>query len=229
MKIGIACAPLALAAALACMGGGSHRPETVAETDFGRLSPAEMQPVNAARTESDAARDGVARADLHLQEAQHEADYAKAEQTAVRADQERAAAAAKAAKESGDPGDTARAQELASTAQLHQQAAEAHAAYANQLVQARQAGVAAAKAEQARAEAALERAKLTALEQAQIPAATKYDPARFDATVAQRTREAAEARTRASQADHAALQALGTWQTLQQRWQARAQGPIQRG
>lgn len=219
-------AALALTAALACAGEGRRGPEfqPVSEVDFGRLSPDQLQPVTAARADATAARDAVARAELRAQGARSEADYARADQSTAKADLERAAAAAKGAQASGDPGDAARAQELEAAARLRQQAADAHLAYAERLVKARTADVAAARAERTRADVAVERAKLTALEQAQIPAATRYDPARFDERLAVATRAAQEARAKAAEEDRAALQALGSWQTLQQRWQARVQG-----
>jgi hypothetical protein len=217
---------LALAVLLACRSGGSRGPQfqPVADADFGRLSPEQIAPVTTARADAAAARDAVSRAQLRLQDARHEADFARADQTAARADLERAAAQGRASRESGDPNELARATELGAAAQLRQQSADAHAEYASRIVEARNADLVAAQAEQSRAEAALERAKLAALEQARIPAAQKYDPAKFDAHVARATRDAEAARTRASQSERAAQQALANWRTLQQRWQARAGG-----
>lgn len=215
-------AALALAVATGCAAGrGAGRFQGVSDADFGRLAPGQLQPVNSARASAAAAHDAVARAELRAQGARSEADYARADQTAVKADVERAAAAAKLAGQSRDPGDLARAQELQAAAELRKQAADAHLAYAEQLAKARKADVAAARAEEDRANAAVDRAKLTALEQAQIPAATRYDPARFDERLADATRAAQEARAKAEEEDRATLQALGSWQTLQQRWQAR--------
>lgn len=201
----------------------------VAEADFGRLAPEQMAPVDAARAEVAAARDAVARARLRQQEAANEEGYARADQASAQADALRAQADQRVAKESGDVNAAARAQELAEAAALRRAAADAHLDYGRQLVAAYAAAVGAAEARVGVAEAALERARLTALADAGIPAASKYDPARFDAHVAQAQRAGEQARARAAETSRAATAARDRWRGLEQRYQARVEGLRGRG
>jgi len=222
----------ALGLALACAHGGSEKKAKytpVSDADLGRLPPDRLGPIVQARADASGSHDAVARSQLRLQQAQQELSYAKADATAAAADDQRAAAEINAAKQAGDQGMMGRAIELTEAAKLRHQAADAHQAYAQKLVQAAQADLEAAKAGEALAAARLERAKLTALQQAEIPAATKYDPAQLEAHVAQVQQAEAAARTKASQADNDALVARQAWQGLDQRWQARVQGVGGRG
>ena len=196
----------------------------VSDADFGRLAPDQMGPVDAARGQVFAAGDAVSRATLRLEEAKHEAELAQAEQTSARADKERARAEQDAAQSSNAPDVKARAQESAVRAELHARATQAHAAYAQRLLQARQAELDAAGAHVKVREAELERAKLTALAQAGIPAATKYDPAPFDAHVADAQRDYQQDWARASSALREADQTRNAWVALNQQYQARLQG-----
>jgi hypothetical protein len=75
----------------------------------------------------------------------------------------------------------------------------------------------------------MDRAKLTALSQAQIPAATKYDPARFESRISESRRAEEQARGQANQAERAAATARDAWKSLEQRYQARVQGVGGRG
>lgn len=193
----------------------------VSDADFGRLAPAQMGPVDAARAELFSAHDAVARAKLRLQEAQEETARARADTTGARAELQRAGAELDAAQDSADPAAGARARELEAAARLRSQAARAHNAFANRQVDARGADVEAAAARVAVADAQLERAKLTALRQAGIAAATKYDPAPFDANVARVEKDHQEARARASEAAHQSDAARLAWASLTQQYQAR--------
>jgi hypothetical protein len=109
-------------------------------------------------------------------------------------------------------------------AALRTQAADARLDYARRLVAAREADVAAAEARVRRLEWEAERAKLTALREAQIPAATKYDPAPIDGRVAEAARAESAARARAGELDRAAAVAHGRWRGLVDRYEARARG-----
>ncbi|HET6440199.1 MAG TPA: hypothetical protein VFG59_19200 [Anaeromyxobacter sp.] len=201
----------------------------ISDTDYGRLAPSQLGPVDQARSRLFEANDSVARAKLELEKAQHEGELARADQTAARADTERARAEQDAAHSSNDPTAKARAQEDQADAELRTRSAQGHAAYAQRLVEARQAEVEAATQLVNVRQAELERAKLTALSQARIPAATKYDPAPFDAHVADAEQAYQQARASASEAGHAADQARNDWSTLDQQYQARIHGQAGEG
>jgi hypothetical protein len=118
---------------------------------------------------------------------------------------------------------------MAHAAELRKKAADAHLAYASALAAAADADVAAARARIATREAELERAKLTALTQAGIPAATKYEPAKFDGHVQQARAADDEARRRAEQAQRAAISARQQWKAFEERYEARREGVGGRG
>jgi colicin import membrane protein len=197
---------------------------TVSPADLGRLAPEQMGPVRTARGEVDAAQDAVARARLRLQDARQEEAYARADGAQAEADHQRGAAQLRTAREAGDGRLAARATDLVDAAALRGQAAGARLEYARRLVAAREAGVRAAEAHVSRAQWELERAKLAALRQAGIPAASKYDPAPLDrrAFDAARADEGAQARARALDRD--ATLAFDRWRQLVDRYEARARG-----
>jgi hypothetical protein len=218
----------ALAACLASTSGCAmfHRGpafKPVSDADFGRLTPAQMGPVDAARSDLFSAHDAVARAKLRAQEAEQETERARADQTAARAELQRAGAELDAAQDSADLAAKTRAQELDATARLRSEEARAHAAFAQRQVDAREADVDAADAHVKVAEAQLERSKLTALRQAGLGAASKYDPATFDARVAAAEKDYQEARARANDAGRKSDSARLTWSGLAQQYQARTQ------
>jgi hypothetical protein len=224
MRASVICA-IALAVA-AC--GTSKKKEPaftpVSEADFGRLSAEQVGPVQTARADTDASRDAAARARHRLAEARHEEGFARADRAQADADAARAAAEMRAAKEAGDGRLVARAEELRAAAALRQQAADARLDYARRLVAAREADIAAADARTRLSEAQLERAKLDALAQAGIPAATKYDPGPFERRVAEAKRAADGAAGQARLRDREAIAARDRWQGLVQRYEARVQG-----
>lgn len=198
---------------------------TVSPADLGRLAPEQMGPVRAARGEVDAAQDVVARARLRLQDARQEESYARADRAQAEADRQRGEAQLRTAREAGDGPLAARATDLVEAAGLRAQAADARLEYARRLVVAREGGVRAAEAHVSRVEWEVERAKLVALREARIPAASKYDPAPLDrrAFEAARADEAAQARARALDRD--ATLAFDRWRRLVDRYEARARGP----
>jgi len=217
-------AVLALSSCALFQHGRGPRFKPVSDVDFGRLNTSQMGPVDAARGQLFAARDAQARTTLRFEEAKHEAQLAQAEGTAAQADAQRAQAEQEAAASSNAPDVKARAQEGAIQAELHGRAAQAHAAYAQKLLAARQAEVDAAGEMVKVREAELERAKLTALSQAGIPAAAKYDAATFDARVADAQRNYHQARARVDEAMHQAEQVQGAWVALNDQYQSRLQG-----
>lgn len=222
---------LALASVMLAAGGcsmfhGSSKAEykPVSDTDFGRLQPQQLGPVDAARTAVFGARDEVARAKLRLQQAENEVEMARADQTAARAAKQRAAAQADAASKSQDPYAKAGAQEAAAQAELQTRSAQAHMAYSQRLVAARQADLDAAERQVTLREAELEKAKFTALTQAGIPASTKYNPSTFDAHVAGAQQEYAQRRADADQRLQEARQTENAWRTLHAQYTQRVQG-----
>lgn len=196
----------------------------VSEADFGRLQPNQLGPVDQARSAVFGAHDEVSRAKLRLQQAENEVEMARADQTAARAVQQRAQAQQDAAKNSNDPSAKAQSQEAAAAAELQARSAQGHMAYAQKLVAARQAEVDAADRHVAVREAELERARLTALTEAGVPAATKYNPATFDARVAGAQQEYAQRKADADQRLSEAQQNENAWRALHAQYQARMQG-----
>lgn len=224
-------AVLALAATLAsgCRSAQERTSQAevvplVSPADVGRLAPEQMGPIQTARGDLDAARDAVARARLRLQDARHEESYARADRTQADADRQRAEAQLKTAQEAGDARLAARATELVEAAALRAQGADARIDYARRLVAARDAEVRAAEAHVVRAEWEIERAKLAALREAQLPAATKYDPAPLDRRVGEAARAEDGARARARDMAHQAAVAFDRWRSLVDRYEARARG-----
>jgi hypothetical protein len=196
----------------------------VSEPDYGRLQPNQLAPVDAARAAVSSANDEVARAKLRLEQASNDVEMARADLTAAQAATQRAQAQGDAAASSNDPNAKARAQEAAAEAELQTRSAKAHLAYGQRLVEARQAEIDTAEKEVALRQAELDKAKLTALSQARIPAASKYDPATFDARVAGAQKDYSEQRAEADRRMHAAKQAENAWRTLHAQYQARIQG-----
>jgi hypothetical protein len=196
----------------------------VSDADYGRLAPDQLGPVTAARDQLFAARDEVARAKLRLQQAENEAELARADQAMVRAAVQRAKAEGKAARESNAPEAKAKAQEAAAQAELQARSARAHLAYANELGRARQAELDAAERLVKVREAELEQAKLQALSQAGIPAATKYDASLFAARVAEERKEHLEAQSEARVRFADAQKGENTWRTLHAQYEERVQG-----
>jgi hypothetical protein len=219
---------VAVAAALACRSSPERAAPppvpTVSAADLGRLAPEQMGPITTARGDLDAARDAIARARLRLQDSRHEEGFAQADRTQADADRQRAEAEARGAREAGDARLVARAQELGGAAALRAQAADARLDYARKLAAAREAEVQAAEARARRVEWEVERAKLSALRTAQIPAASKYDPAPLERRVAEAARAEDAARVRAGELGRAAIVAQGRWRSLVDRYEARARG-----
>jgi hypothetical protein len=195
----------------------------VADEDYGRLTPAQLGPVDAARAQLHVAGDEVARSKLRISEAQNEVDMARADQDAAAASQEHAAVQAHTAKSSNDPNAKAQAQESAAAAELQSRSAQAHLAYANQLVKARQKELDAANEQVKMREAELDRSKLTALSEAGLPAANKYDPSLFDARVAGARKDFYQAQANARKQLTGAQHAEDSWRTLHSQYQARVQ------
>ena len=195
---------------------------TVSDADLGRLAPEQMGPVQAGRAALGEARDAVARAQLRLQDSRHEEGWANAERAQAEGDRLRAAAELSAAREAGDARKASIATERADAAALRTQAADARLQYGRSLVAAREAEVNAAEARVRRAEWEVERSKLVALREAQVPAATKYDPAPLDRRIAEVARAEEAARARARDLGGAARASFERWRTLTDRYEARA-------
>ena len=204
--------PLAIAAALACSHGRAQRgASTVAEADAGRIGPEQGALVHQARQELAQATDAVSRATLALQQAQNEQGIAKADQQAAGADQKVADAQQKVANDSRAPEALEKARQLQEQAKAHKQAADSHAEYAAKLIDLRKAELQAAERQVKVAEARVEWAKLKSLEQAGNPAATKYDPGRFQTAVNDAQAELDKASQNAKTLEAQATQARQRW------------------
>ncbi|HEX7487549.1 MAG TPA: hypothetical protein VF341_01485 [Anaeromyxobacteraceae bacterium] len=221
-KLGIAVA-LAALAACAGMGRGKQASEaTVPDADLGRLAQGQMGPVDEARQFLGSARNEQARAKLHLQEVQHESELATADAQSAKADADRAAVQAKVANDSRDPGQLEQARVMRLHAEANKRAAEARADYAKKMSAARQASLGAADQQVALGEARLERGKLLALQQANVPAAGKYDMAKFDARVADAQKNFDQALQKARDQESQAMAAQQTWDDAQRQAESQA-------
>ncbi len=214
-----------LAVAAACAGSRGAR-ESTAETripdeDLGRLPPGQSAPVDQARQFRGSARDEQARASLRLQQAQHEVAVAKADQQAAQADAERAKTQQKVADESRDPADLERARQMTDQAQLHKRMADAHLAYANKIVDARKASLDAAARQVELGDARLESAKLQALQQAGVPAASKYDAGKFRSQLGDAQKRFDDDMQKARDLDAKAMGSRRQWEDLQRQMEAR--------
>jgi hypothetical protein len=195
---------------------------TVSPADLGRLSPEQMGPIQSARADLDASRDAVARARLRLQDARHEDWYARADRSQADADRQRSEAELRMAEEAGDARLATRARERVEAAALRAQASDARTEYARRLLEARDAEVKAAEAQVSRAAWAVERAKLAALREAQLPAATKYDPAPLDRRLLDAARAEQSSRGRSQELGRRAAIAFDRWRSLVDRYEAKA-------
>jgi hypothetical protein len=218
---------VALAALAACagMGGGKGQQAseaTVPDADLGRLAQGQMGPVDEARQFLGSARDEQARAKLHVQDVQHEAELAQADAQSAKADADRAEVQAKVANDSRDPGQLEQARVMKQQSEARKRAADAHADYGKKMVAARQASLAAADQQVALGEARLERAKLIALQQANVPAAGKYDIAKFNASVANAQKNFDQALQKARDQESQAIAAQQTWNDAQRQAQSQA-------
>lgn len=230
MKRTIWAAALWLGAAAGCAGSrGAAQGPQVAETDFGRLGPAQTAPVDEARHFVSSARDELARAKLRAQDAQNELAMAKADQVEASAAAQRAGAEQKVADQSRAPAQLDRARQMQEQAKLHKSAADAHVDYVNRLIQANNASVDAANKQAELADARLEWAKLQALQQAGVPAATKYDGGKFQSRVGSAQKSFDDALKHARDLHGQASTAQQRWHDAQRQLQARGGGAIQTG
>jgi len=220
---------IALGACVVLACAGTQKPTTVSDADYGRLNPGQTGPVDDARAELGTARDAAARAKLRQTEARHELELAKADEEAADADRLKAASAAKAAKESNDPAQIESARNVSDTAQLRKRTADAHVDYAKKLQTFRDADVAAANQKVAYLEARVERSKLAALQDAQVPAATKYDASKLDAQVSKAQAQKQEADSKVGSAKAEMANAGKAWQELDREFQARGSAPKTQG
>ena len=212
---------LAACAALACGGSrAAKKPINVVDADYGRLQPGQTSLVDAARADLSRARDELARAKLRVSEAQNQDELAKSDLQAVAAAQTRADALAAAANASREPAALEQARAAKETADLRRRTADAHVDYARKLQASRAAAVTAAERRVDYESARVELAKLHSMQQAQIPAAIKYDAPRLEGQVAQaRTdQDRADADARKAEAEVAASEQK--WKALNQQLQA---------
>jgi hypothetical protein len=219
-----------LAVLAGCAGSQKvSKPVTVSDSDYGRVPPAQTAVVEEARSGMNQARDELARAKLRQTDAAQATNLAQADISVAEAELQRAAARMKMAQESNDPTQLAQARAMNEAAQLRLDTAKARLDFAQKLQAARAQEVAAAEKHIALQEMRVEQAKLQALQQAQVPAAGKYDGQKLDARVADVRKEFDEASTNARSSLDAAMNAERHWQELQRQLQARANDPAPRG
>jgi colicin import membrane protein len=218
---------LAFAAVMGCMHGGAQseaKSSTVSEADVGRLGPEQEALVDQARQALANAGDALSRTNLRLQEAQNEEGTAKADQHAAESDQKVADAQQKVANDSRAPDALEKARQLQEQAKAHKLAADAHLEYANKLIDQRKAEMQAAEQQVKVAQARVEWSKLQALEQAKNPAATKYDPGRFQTEVSDAQGNLDKAVQKAHDLEAQATAARQRWEDSQRRLQAQDEG-----
>jgi hypothetical protein len=204
--------------ALSCASSSGSQKLQVAETDFARLSPAQMQPVDAARSKQMAAQDDLARAQLRSKNADHEIEVAQAEQSSADADVKKAEADTKVANDTRDPAALARAAKERSNANLRTQVVQAHLDYAQKQKAAADADVKAAQARVETAAARTDQAKLTALQDAHNPAAQKYSTEGFAQNVTDSENRQSQAEQDALQKRRQAVSAERDWNELQSQY-----------
>jgi hypothetical protein len=224
---GAAACAIALGACAGHRAGEGDGPR-VADADLGRLAPEQMQPVDDARRYLASARDELARAKLRQQYTSHEGELAKADQQAAGAEAQRAVAEARIAEASREPAQVQHAQQLQEQARLAKAAADARADWAAKMGTARQASVQAAEQQVRLGDARLEQAKLAALQSAKIPAAGKYDAAKFQEQVQGAQRAFDDALRKARDLEGQATASQQRWQDLQRQMQARG-APVPTG
>jgi hypothetical protein len=191
---------------------------TVSEADIGRLEPGQMGPVNQARQEWANSRDNYSRSHWRLKEAQTESRVAKDEQQQAALHVQAAGTEQKAALDSS-PSAQEKAGQLQEQASAKKQVADARLDYTNKLVSQRNAEMQAAYQRLAVADKRLNWSKLQALEQAQNPAAMKYDSGRFQTAVNDSQREFDKAKQQAHDLEIVATAARQHWEDAQRRLQ----------
>jgi chromosome segregation ATPase len=217
---------LVACAALACAGSKAQKkPVTVSDADYGRLQPGQTQPVDQARADLGSARDALARAKLRQSEAKGQVGLVEADLQAAASARTRAETLAKQAKASADPVQVEQARAAAESAELRRRTAEAHQQYVRSLEQTRNAEVTAAERRVAYEEARVELAKLQALQEAKVPAATKYQPAELEARVANARKEMEDAENKARTLQSQMANAERQWQELNRQMQASGGAP----
>jgi CRISPR/Cas system CSM-associated protein Csm2 small subunit len=196
----------------------------VSDEDLGRLGSDQLGPVNQARTKVAQAQDNVARSKLAEQDADHQKELAKADGAAAKADAQNAEAQQKIANDTRSPQQEQRAQTLTQNAQLRKQVSDAHEEFAKKLGDARSAEVEVANEQLDLANAQLEQARLQALQEAKVPAATKYNQGEILDRVSKAQQDVQQAQEKATQASTQAQASQTTWNQLRQQYQAQAGG-----
>jgi hypothetical protein len=201
--------------AAGCASNASKASSTVSDTDFGRLSATQIQPVEDARAELERARDELGRAQRKAVDDQHEGALARSDQGAAAADVSRATANTAIGKDSNEPAQIQQARDDTRDALHSQDVAAARLAYSKKLEASQAARIRAAERKVDLMTEKVNLAKLQSLDDAAVPAAQKYDRATAMERVvsAQRAYDSAEATAGA---------ALGETTTAKQHWKALA-------
>lgn len=206
---------LAACAVLACAGSRpEQKPVTVSDSDYGRLDSGQTQIVEAARADLGRARDEFARAKLGETDARQEDELARADLMAAESAKMRADSLAKSANESNAPADFEAARSGAEVAQLRLRIADAHMTYAKAVQAQRAAEVRTAERRVAYQGSLVELAKLHALQQAGVPAASKYPASQLEGQVEQARQQLEQAENESRGGEAQVTSARQTWEEL---------------
>ena len=211
----IAAAALLLAIAAGC--ASTKASSTVSDSDFGRLTPSQIRPVDDARAQLSLARDELGRAKLSVVNDQHEGELARSDQATASAGVSRAATESKVGKESNDAGQMQQARDDAKTARQGKEVADARLAYSKKLATSQAAQVTAAERKVDLMAEKVNLAKLQSLDDAAIPAAGKYDRATAMERVVNAQRAYDRATATAATASSESTTAKEHWQKLDQK------------
>ena len=208
----IAAMALLLAIAAGCASNAAS--STVSESDFARLTPGQIQPVDDARSQLALARDDLGRAKLSVVNDQHEGDLARSDQASASADMSRAAAESKIGKDSNEPGQMKQARDDTKAARQDKELADVRLAYSKKLATSQAAQVAAAERKVDLMTEKVNLAKLQSLDDAAVPAAGKYDHATAMQRVVDAQRAYDGANATAATASRETTAAKERWQEL---------------
>ena len=210
----IAAVALLLAIGVGC---ASNKASTVSDSDYGRLTATQTQPVADARSQLALARDELGRAKLGVVNDQHEGALARADQATASADVSRAAAESKIGKDSNEPVQLQQARDDTKAAQQSKEVADARLAYSKKLAASQAAQVTAAERKVDLMTEKVNLAKLQSLDDAAVPAAGKYDRATTMERVVDAQRAYDRALATAATASGETATAKEHWQKLDQK------------
>lgn len=207
---------LLMAAALLTSCAKGKAPE-VREDWLARVPPGQMQPVEQARGELRQAQNDKNRAEVNLQDAKNRLDVAKAERDAAKSRVDAAENQVKFARNTGDAQRVRSAQDQLSQAEAGMTAAEAQVEWAEANREAAEARVDWAEAQVGVHEALLRQAEYQVLADAKDTRVEDMDPQSFEAEVAARRADAAQARQEMERKEQQVATAYEKWDEARSR------------